>query len=167
MPRRTGRSDRKLHVSILARTSFFDLPVYRLSEKEYEAEFRQFLRRFPGASSDSVRREYLRRSFGGSWLFNEIVGHIRLHFVGSQVRGSLWIVDKKRIVKTRKKCVSCRTLKVAPEVDLPMHGNNAQFYDAIQRYIQRARESLPLLHIDTSVFDRIGPFIDWKALRED
>ena len=48
-------------------------------------------------------RDLCTKSYGGPWIFNEIVGYIRLHFMGNQVRGEYFAVQRKRIVRTRRK----------------------------------------------------------------
>ena len=93
----------------------FDIPVYRLTEDEYYSqlnkyveggsdyikEIQAFYKKYP---NDKIRfTDTLIRAYGGPWIYNEIIGFIRLHFLGSQIRGEYYEVDSKRITKTRKK----------------------------------------------------------------
>ena len=40
--------------------------------------------------------------FGGAWKYNEIIGYIRLHFLGNQIRGEYWGVKAMCQVRTRR-----------------------------------------------------------------
>ncbi len=170
--------DTGLQVHTLARRSFFDVPVYRVSKERYDAEFKESVAELDGDDAELVRRlerddptwvarrrDLLKNSFGGSWQFNEIVGYIRLHFVGSQVRGELWWPEKERLKRTRTRQLAWRTHKVVPELELPRDATNQQVYETVHRYLDNARQKLNHRYIDTTVFQRIGPFIDWNGLR--
>ena len=175
-------STKGLQIHTAARVPFFDIPVYRLSKEDYHAEFEKFLRKHEAGfdpqsavllerqkqddpAHERCRRERLLDGFGGPWQFNEIVGYVRLHFLGSQVRGALWMVNKTRLVKTRKKQLCFRTDKVAPELDIPLHATNENIFQTIMRYVERAKAELRPRFLDTSVLERIGGFVNWKAMR--
>jgi hypothetical protein len=113
---------------------FYDVTVYRLDEKTYYSKRAIFIDEalFPKHSSDSDAlrkrdndnprenmgfRDHLGRIYGGCWRFNETIGFIRLHFLGSQIRGDYFSVVRKRIVRTRTKTFEYRTWKLAPEID--------------------------------------------------
>jgi hypothetical protein len=59
------------------------------------------------------------RVYGGQWIYNEIIGFVRLYFDGSQVLGAYFRTSAKRISKTRKKTFEWIAHKLAPEVELP------------------------------------------------
>src|SRR5690242_19434460 len=100
---------------------FHDMPVYRLAEEAYyrvrDAEIAAFVsdaRR--GLASSAQREKELTASMEqhdydkyGPWQFNEIIGYVRLHFLGSQVRGEYFSVDSSRLVRTRTKTLVYRT----------------------------------------------------------
>lgn len=86
----------------MARTRFYDLPVYRISRDLYYADRERYVeeamyppgtnqadmaKAFHSRNSDSRSRyaDHLERIYGGCWEFNEIIGYIRLHFLGFQV----------------------------------------------------------------------------------
>jgi hypothetical protein len=159
---------------------FFDVPIYRLTEDEYIAEFEKTRQKRLGPEGiaalgkqeqenpacEGRRRERLLDSYGGPWQFNEIVGFIRLVFMGGQVRGHLWMVRERRIKRTRTRTLFFRSLKAAPEMELPRDASNLQIYEAISEYLGRVQRKFPTRFIDTLMFDRIGSFVDWRALRE-
>jgi hypothetical protein len=79
---------------------FFDVPVYRLREDRYYDERDRYIDNamFPPSSPYSERlreearknpniafKDHLQNSYGGPWRYNEIIGYIRLHFLGSQI----------------------------------------------------------------------------------
>lgn len=159
---------------------FFDLPVYRLTADAYYAarsEYIDVLFR-PGSPDEQHLREldrnnprdkdwfrdYLGKSYGGCWEFNEIIGYIRLHFLGTQIRGEYFSVNKKHIVRTRTKRFEFMTWKLAPEVEIEPPLGTAEIHDAICQYIIDCRREVPSRYIDTSQFDTIAPFVDWERL---
>jgi len=160
---------------------FYDIPVYRLPEETYysdrkafieenlfkpntpESDFRiDFYKKYPDRAA--IFRYHLEKRYGGSWRFNEIIGYIRLYFFGSQIRGEYYTVDSKRIVRTRKKQFEWRTWKLAPEIDIEPPYGNSEILVAIREYIEDCKKEIPKRFIDTSTFDIIKQFIDWKAL---
>jgi hypothetical protein len=99
-------------------------------------------------------------------MYNEIVGYIRLHFLGSQVRGEYIGVRKKRIVRTRTKIVEFHTWKPAPEVEISRPTANEGIFGAALEYIALCRKELPRRYIDTELFDLIGKHVNWLGLME-
>lgn len=160
---------------------FYDLPVYRLSSDEYYAARDKYIDEvlFRPGTPDEIPlrqreklnprandgfRDHLQSAYGGCWEFNEIIGYIRLHFLGSQIRGEYFAVAKRRIVRTRTKTLEYRTWKLAPEVDIEQPYGTSEVLDAIHEYIADCRKELPKRFIDTSRFDTIAPFVDWGSL---
>jgi hypothetical protein len=160
---------------------FFDVPVYRLPEDRYYRERGAyiegvlFLKDSPYAddlrardkadpSQNAAIRGHLERPYGGCWRFNEIIGYICLHFLGSQVRGEYYTVRKKRIVRTRTKTLEYTTWKLAPEVDIPQPPSGAAILSAIREYLRDCEKELPGRYIDTSMFDVIANHVDWHSL---
>jgi hypothetical protein len=160
---------------------FYDLPVYRLSSDAYYAARDGYIDGVifrPGTPDEAALRQrekldprtndgfrdHLQRAYGGCWEFNEVIGHIRLHFLGSQVRGEYFAVAKKRIVRTRTKTLEYRAWKLAPEVDIKQPYGTQEVLHAIYEYIADCKKELPKRFIDTSRFDPIAPFVDWGSL---
>jgi hypothetical protein len=156
---------------------FFDVPVYRLARDKYEAEQKAYiesvmfetetLREYYGQNRDQAEmmHEHLWKRYGGPWQFNEIIGYIRLYFYGSQIRGEWWRLDAKRVTRTRTKMFLNLAWKVVYEEEIPSGSTSKQIYELILFYLKRAQEdkNLKRFYIDTSVFERIGPCVDWKA----
>ncbi len=156
---------------------FYDLPVYRLSQSRYEAfmgarlnDQIENLRRIPGDEPprsvvDSIQQHQYRRY--GPWRFNEIVGQIRLHFLGTQLRGEYFSAEKKRNPLGRTRVFTYRSIKLAAEINISPSSptSNAQVWEAIQTYVDRCRGELAEGRlIDDSLLSAIGPHVDWLKL---
>ena len=163
---------------------FFDVPVYRLPEKRYYAERERFVEDtlYPKKSrtADFAREYHARdpsartaavddtqRAYGGCWRFNEVIGQIRLHFLGTQVRGEYYAVNRKRIVRTHNRTLEFRTYKLAPEADIEPPITDASVLRAIESYIEACRKELPGRFIDTELFFRIAKHVRWAELFSD
>jgi hypothetical protein len=163
---------------------FFDLPVYRLQEDDYyrqrDADIDKALYP-PGASySEEMRarekanpqsfvsvRHHLTESYGGGWLFNEIIGYIRLHFLGGQIRGEYYSVDRRRIVKTRTRQFSQLTWKLVAEIEIDQPITDESVFRAVKQYIEDCKRKLPRRYIDTESFDTVAKHVSWRALYLD
>ena len=162
---------------------FFDLPVYRLPESSYYAEFKryvqevifppgtlqgQYLRKLensdPSAFSDVVNRNL--EGYGGIWRYNEIVGYIRLHFLGTQVRGEYFAPNRRRIMRTRTRTLEFRTWKLAPEEEIATPITTDSVRKSVESYIKACRKELGKRYIDTTLFESLAPHIDWLSLYE-
>lgn len=161
---------------MIANLYFFIIPVYRLSQDDYLAQMAEeknkvftpeketFLENNPNYKI--LAEEAFIKSYGGKWEFNEILGYIKLHILGTQVRGEYYENDKKRHVKTRIKQFTYITHKLAIEVELPLQKNNTSIYLAILNYLGRCAKDKKLRNrfVDISYFKKIGPYIDWLKL---
>jgi len=106
----------------------------------------------------------LRKSYGGSWEYNEIIGYIRLYFFGTQIRGEYWGVNSKRIVRTRKKTFEYKTWKLATEIDIHRKPDSSSIFSKIQDYLERCKKELKGRYIDIVNLKAIGSYVDWKSL---
>ena len=160
---------------------FIDIPVYRLAPERYYKEMESFIHKtiYPGLSDsdEMIRqlhlknpdremrlRDHLRTAYGGAWNYNEIIGYIELHFLGTQIRGEYWQMKGKRIQRTRRKESEYRTWKLAPEMDIPDEASNSEIFALIRDYISDCAKELKGRHLDVSRFETIGPHVDWRAL---
>ncbi len=168
----------------MAHFYFFDLPVYRLNEDDYHKQREAYIEEkifHPETTSNKTLRShyqqrpesllsfrnYLEKKYGGCWRFNEIIGYIRLHFLGSQVRGVYFSSSHQRITRTRKKTIEFKTLKLAPEVEISQPYGSDEVLLAIKIYIEDCKKAVPNRIIDTSLFDVISKHVDWSALLQN
>ena len=158
---------------------FYDLPVYRLSTAAYVRELDEYIDKvlFPATDPTAATRrakgvdprtltafhQHLNTKFG-CWQYNEIIGYIKLHFLGTQVRGEYFAVQSKSIRRARTKVMEYKTWKLAPEVDIEPPCGNAEILAAIRTYIADCRREEPRRFIDATLFDTVAPHVEWRAL---
>lgn len=154
---------------------FYDIPVYRLPADVYHSQRDAYiegviagydLQESHSNDTDLGRffRDHLWRRYGGAWRFNETIGFLRLHFLGNQIRGEWWQMDAKRVSKTRKKQFAYRSHKLASEKSIVQPSTNKDIYLVILEYLDACRCELPKWHLDTELFEVVGPHLDWNAL---
>lgn len=155
--------------------NFIDVPVYRLPEDRYYQERESFVERhidklgvreaFEQDEKFRIRfADHLQSTYGGAWRYNEIIGYIRLYFFGDQVRGEWWRVSAKRVTKSRKKQFEWQTWKLTYERRIDAKSTSAEIYQTVLEYIDSCKQELKPWHIDTSLLETIGPYVNWKAL---
>lgn len=152
-------------------TFFYDLPVYRLDEASYykgrQAYIDRFARPIGIAKLDAAIEDHLQRAHGGPWRFNEVIGHIRLYFLGSPVRGEYFAVERRRVVRTRTKTLYWQTWKLAPEVEIAPPYTGSEVWAAISSDLAQCRKEVRGRFIDSSLLDQISTYVDWGALFRD
>ena len=99
----------------------------------------------------------------GSWEYNEIVGYIKLHFLGDQIMGEYYSSIFKMAVRSRVKVFNYKTYKLASEI-LIIDKNNENIYEVINEYIDSCKLLLTGRYIDDRLFRKIGPYINWKEI---
>ena len=154
--------------------TFMTLPVYRLTSEKYDEQQNDHVKNHIHESpfgqgveiqpQQSIYEYHLRKSFGGEWKYNEIIGFIELHFCGTQIRGEYWRDDKKRHVKTRRKQFIYNTHKLAYETNIHRNATSQEIELLIEQYIEKCREELNCRYIDDSAFTNLKGFVDWNSL---
>lgn len=165
-------------------TEFLIIPVYRISSEKYYQQREAFVEKHLYNSNNEELNELarqvhkeqpnvklqsqyiLRNSYGSVWDFNEIIGYIKLHFVGNQIRGEYWAVKAKRIVKTSKKSFEYKTHKLAAEMTISRDLDNNEIFEVVTQYIDRCRKELKNRYVDDAQLKKIGEFVDWRKLME-
>lgn len=157
---------------------FFDVAVYRLSDQEYDIEqknhskklFEQMHTRIDGSKRNTLvtYEKYYEKSsiYHDMWRYNEIIGYIRLHSLGTQIRGEFFQHKSKRIVKTRKKSFIYITHKLVSETNI-MNQTNDEIYNSILKYLERCEKELEKRYIDIESFKNIGQYVNWNKLIDD
>lgn len=158
---------------------FYDIPIYRLSEKEYyhkrdssiskNIEFcMQELDPTPEmiTRNRNWREQHFYENYG-PWRYNEIIGYIRLHFLGSQVRGEYLSAERKRNGLSRNRVFTYRTHKLAPEVNIWPQSSNEQIFGLILGYLDRCEKELKKgRFLDRDLFEKLGRHVDWRGFLE-
>lgn len=153
---------------------FLLLPVYRLDQKKYYAELEadfekqcsqawdeQFRQSNPALVAGWKSRHH--DSYGGNWEFNEIVGYIKLYFMGTQVRGEYWSTIPKRKIRTRKKQFEYKTHKLATENEIRVKTNEG-ILSAVSEYISDCQRELKGRHVDLREFEALKNHMDWASI---
>jgi hypothetical protein len=171
-----------LRENIMDRVNYFyDLPIYRLSSERFDQDWDKFLQKRLYMWRDKPKEQIdefykrnpdlkirftqdARKMFGGPWRYNEIIGYIRLHFLGDQIRGEYWLVKAKKIVKTRKKIIDYCDHKIVPEKTIPRDATNSEILEIVMAYIGKAKKYLKKRYVDSEDFEKIGKYVDWKSL---
>ncbi len=104
--------------------------------------------------------------FRDMWRYNEIIGYIRLHILGTQIRGEYFQHKSKRIVKTRRKSFIYKTHKLVSETNI-MNQTNDGIYNSILKYLKRCEQELKKRYIDIDSFKNIGQYVNWNKLLQD
>jgi hypothetical protein len=116
----------------------------------------------PSIKIDTI--SWLHRKFGGCWAYNEIIGYIKLHFLGSQIRGEYVGRRSARLYRNGKRQFEYITHKLAPEINIPYSASSERIFQIVRSYLDACKKELPRRHIDTELLETIGPFIDWRRL---
>ena len=132
---------------------FCDLPVYRLSEPEYEKwqdnRYRQDTADLRSAEAQGFT----------------ILGYIRLHFLGSRLRGQYFSAEKARNPVSRHKVFTCRSVNLSSEMGISKTASNEEIYATIREYIKNCRGELRAGRvIDAAQLMALGPHVDWRGL---
>lgn len=93
----------------------FELHVYRLKESAYYEKMKVHINKANAKMKKQIDKvdskmtipsddKYLRKEYGGSWQYNEIIGFLKFYQYGAnQIRCEYWETNSSRKVKTRKK----------------------------------------------------------------
>jgi len=157
----------------------FDIPVYRKSPSEFDAEINiAMARRVENiVSYDPERRQLDRETHqrlhhaviaesGGPWQFNQIVGWLRLFVEGGKIGCHPWWVDAKRLSRRmRHKRLYLKTTSDVLGIHLRNESSHEIFDILLKRLSEKAEEPpYKNRYVDLDVFRRVGPFIDWRGM---
>ena len=155
---------------------FMVIPVYRIPEDNYFSKMGEDFEKIISNSWDESFRQSNpdlvdnwkrshRSSYGGDWEFNEIIGHIKLFFMGSQVRGEYWSTKPQRKVRTRKKEFEFKAHKLVAESEI-WNKTNEGILSAVEEYLSRCEKKLKNRHIDLREFESLKDHIDWLSVHK-
>ncbi|MES2825307.1 MAG: hypothetical protein V4732_17015 [Pseudomonadota bacterium] len=161
---------------------FFEIPVYRLSEAQYKEEMKTYIRKsvptYDGPEQllqyrvqnpeqdhpDSLLVGMLCREFGGPWMYNEIIGHLRLYLYHSQIRVEYWQVQSKRIVKSRRKLFGRNSPKIVDEINIKDRSSNSEIKKATEDTVKACEQKFKRRHLDLRYFYAIKDHVNWAEV---
>jgi len=163
-------------------TFIFDVPIYRIEEASYYADRKSYVDAHLYEHPEQSRSEreafyreypdkkirdsdYHQRQYGGPWRFNDVIGYIRLYLDGYQVRGQLWYVNVKRVLrKPRHKRLFCKNTRFGIPCDISPQSSNREIFNQIMQYLDSVRPRFKNRFIDSALLETVGPYVDWKSL---
>jgi hypothetical protein len=158
---------------------FFEISVYRLSEANYKEAMKTYIRKSvptydgpeqllqyrvqnPGQDHpDSLLVGLLSRQFGGPWMYNEIIGYLRLYLYHSQIRVEYWQVQSKRIVKSRKKLFGRNSPTIVDEISIRDRSSNSEVKKAVEAVVKACDQKLKRRYLDLRYFSAIKDHVNW------
>lgn len=115
----------------LSKTKYYDLMEVALQKDKPEWD-ENYIAKNPQVEESF--KLFHRKSYGGDWEFNEIIGYVKLYFYGSQVRGEYWSTLPSRKVRTRKKQFEFKSYKLVAESPICEKSNDGVLV-AVEDYI--------------------------------
>ena len=151
--------------------SFFEIPIYRLSNSEFIKELKSEVLKsahyhsvesleelFPGKGK--IRYEGLLSEIeiekGYQWKFNEIIGWITLHLSDNYIFGEIFLKNSTRITKKSKAKIDF--FDAGFKFKIPENESNKTIYENILKNIKSLEKNSKLKrrYIDISKFETIG-----------
>lgn len=155
----------------------FDISIYRTTERRFNAQYDRdlkayFKRIWPDGAKDRLPKEsvlgaeqHFWETYGGPWTFNQVVGWVRLYILGSQVRGELWFVRARKLVR-RPRHRQIPMIGKAFELHTRSEESSKQIYQLVLTELKRFRKTFRggRLMLNLECLLNAGPHIDWHAL---
>lgn len=151
--------------------SLFEIPIYRCSIGEHDQDVQKHVDselaiypkdRFP-ENYEKMRFWALFRADKG-WLYNEIIGWLRLFTLGTDIRGEVFLVKERKRFGMVKKTFRYRgnELIVFPKSTT----SSFEIYTLIRFEISRLSMRLPYKNrfFELSTFDNVGPLLPWREM---
>lgn len=102
--------------------------------------------------------------------FNEVVGSIEVHRLGSQLRADWWFTGKKRVVPGSRSRGEIRYIgKLLERSYSRTRKSSAEIFEDFRGALGvevGSNSRLKRRFVDFGAFDRCGPYIDWRAILE-
>jgi hypothetical protein len=164
----------------MTQRSIFEILIYRLSPEKREIEIKNkkaiivddSLKRWgTDASEKKEVRMMAEKSFalsfdGRPWKYNNVIGCIEISVDKLQITGKYWLVDgriqsnmKDRVVRYHDKVM---------EIWITESDTSQSIQKKISIDLSEMKLKWPFVgrYVDTSAFDTLSLFIDWKKLTE-
>ena len=145
----------------------FELPVYRVSKAKYNNEYQKFYKKRKTPCFDPLREEKVNsalcKTYGGDWEYNDIVGYLKFHKFGNDIRCAYYKGYNKKAVRNGK-----RSFEIVDDSILKITINksyqNNQIIKEVKEIIKscKAMDEFKNRFIDTKAFDNMVNFIDWQ-----
>lgn len=152
---------------------FFELGIYRCPIEQHTADLARDKQQYlaPLEKTKSVAPEsyanaghWFNREHWYPWRYNDVIGWLRLYQLGSQIRGELWFVNAKRIVRGAKK----RFFYLGKAFELSFYPSQSENEIRTEVFEELKRVALerPIKgrYLDLECFLVAAPMLRWRAL---
>jgi hypothetical protein len=151
---------------VLTKKYLFEIPVYRLAEKDYYKELSDYENGINSELEVPLSNTYLKKQYGGDWRYNEIIGFLRFYrYGGNQIRCDYTETDAVRKTRTRKKVFEKISDNYCTE-SFTISSSNMDLVECVKSAVEHCEIRLKKKHrvLDKELFENTVDFIDWKSL---
>jgi hypothetical protein len=151
----------------------FELLIYREKETvfydKYNKALESVISKYIPIHTDNFDNtknrltDHFWKTYGGPWNYNQVVGAIKIFCCGDQIRGDLWLSNKKRytrIMGNKNISLFGKAFEMTIFNDMTNEDINMQLINEINNSIKPNKR----LTIDTECFRNCSKYIDWKSL---
>lgn len=156
----------------------FEVPIYRCSFGQYARQMEKdvakhldWLERASGGVTREeaphtfrVSEEHFRRTYGGRWWYNQVIGWLRICADHGAIWGEVWLVDAKRMQRRMKKhyIELGKVFQLHDCSGKPSEEIFAGILDEIER-LER-RKPFRGRYFELGPLRRIGPYANWHGI---
>lgn len=151
---------------MITKKYLFEITVYRLNESTYYKQLDKHIRDVNSKMQNPMDQNYLRKEYGGDWLYNEVVGYLRFYqYGGNQIRCDFWETDAKRKVRTRKK----QFIKISDSYcnePYSKNDSNTSLVATMKSAVDHCEKRLKMKkrYLDKVLFENTVNHMDWRGL---
>ena len=148
---------------------FIEIPLYRIPYDNYNNELSQktqdiYDSNYP-INIENYHISELEKDNCAPWQYNQVIGWVRLFFLGNQFKGELWLHNAKRYTrKMKNKRFEYSNNVIGAEI--PTDLANKEIAKLIMTELKSFGDNFhnKKRYLDISQFQRIACYIDWKSL---
>ena len=160
-------------------TYLFDIPIYWCEEAVFNARYEKKLKTYeerekkdlrakgleyePSEDDRRLSHSILWEKSMGPWRFNQIVGWVRVHRFGNQLRGEYWSIKAKRFgwqLRKNRFVHQGKAFEIWPDDK----ETSEQIFNRMRQRLQTFAKELTGRVIDLESFENSGRFVDWLRL---
>ncbi len=152
---------------------FFEVPIYRCSPDQHKEETSRRKTKYLAAFEHEIitnpeNHDFAEKSFDRNvaynWEYNEVIGYVRLYSLGTQIRGELWLMRAKRIVRGTKKNI--HWIGKSFELDFTQGQSGFDIGMAVLNKLRTLTREKPLVgrYVDTQALSNSMKAINWRSL---
>ncbi|MNW47834.1 hypothetical protein D3C74_251780 [compost metagenome] len=145
-----------------------EIPVYRITRSAFRKETDRLVNSAVGDIdvSEDIRQS-IRNNYNYPYLYNEVVGWIRVFVDSIQIRGEYYFIRTKKVRRGFKK--DYRFGGKAFEMATFKSQDSNEIYVSVLKKLKTLALERPFTRrvIDLESFQNIGQYLDWRRLIDD